>query len=423
MNILIVAETVSQNMAGEPLLPFVYFQKLCEQNLNVWLICHARTRNELRGAFSDEVFQRIYFIEDTAWQRLVNRVAQSFPWRGAGLLFYELLRWQTQIRARPLVKKLIQEFDINLVFQPTPISPKMPSFLYGFGIPVVIGPMAGGMDFPPGFQYLEPKISHLLIDLGRKASTFYNWLIPGKKLAETLIVSNARTRDALPSGCRGKVYEVRDGAVDLSTLKMYPKPEADANRPLRFIFMARFVEQKGVRFLIEAFPSVVEQTNAQLDLIGSGDLLDEMKTRVAALGLQDKVHFHGWMRLEDAQRLLQESDVFVVPSIGDPGNISMMEAMAAGVPLIATRWGGVGEIADHTCAVMVDPTSPEEFTQSLAKAMIELAQSPELRKSLGAGGLKRVKSHYLDWDSKVNRIIEIFSETLQRSQAQSNAPV
>jgi glycosyltransferase involved in cell wall biosynthesis len=424
MRIIIVGETVSKKMAGEPLLPFLYFQKMHERNLDVWLVCHARTRDELRSNFPDKMFQRIYFIEDTFWPKFIFYIAQFFPWRGADFVFYELMRWQTQILARPLIRHLVKEFQLQLVFQPTPISPKMPSFLYGFGVPVVIGPMAGGMDFPPGFQYLEPKVSYLLVWLGRKVSARCNWLIPGKRLAAALIVSNDRTRDALPHDCRGKIYEVRDGAVDLSTLKLYPQTEPQLDQPIRFVFMARFVEQKGIRFLIEAFHIVAQQTNARLELIGSGNLLDEMKNRVTALGLQDQVHFHGWMRLEDAQKLLQQCDIFVVPSVGDPGNISMMEAMAAGVPLIATRWGGVGEIADETCAIMVEPTSPEGFTQALAEAMLKLAQSSEMRQCLGSGGRKRVKSHYLDWDSKVDRIIDIFAETLQegRSQPMSQPP-
>lgn len=412
MKILIVAETVSFKMAGEPILPYFYFRKLWDRNQEVWLICHDRTRSELREALSPEAFEHIIFISDSAWERFFVNISQYFRGRAFGAIFYELLRWSTQIRARPQIKQLVRELNIELVFQPTPISPKMPSFSYGLGVPVVIGPMAGGMDFPPQFNYLEPPGSLLLLSIGRFVANLINRLIPGKLEAKTLIVSDKRTYNALPSGCRGRIYTVRDGAIDLEHLKHYPKPSPEPGQPLRFVFMARFVEQKGIRFLVEAFNLVTQDINASLELIGSGELLEEMQTRVKQLGLEDRVTFHGWMAIPDAQRLLQECDVFIVSSIGDPGNICMLEAMAAGMPLIATRWGGVGEIADETCAVMVDPTNPQEFIRALAKAIEKLARSPELREQLGVGSKARIKGSYLDWDSKVDRILEIFAETL-----------
>jgi len=415
MRVLIVAETVSFRMAGEPLLPYTYFQKLCDRNQDVWLICHIRTRSELQEAFPPEVFERITFIEDSPWERFVVNISQYFRGRGFGAFFYELLRWSTQIRARPQIKRLVHELDIELVFQPVPISPKMPSFSYGLGVPVVIGPMAGGMDYPPKFNYLEPPGNIFLINLGRFVANLSNRLVPGKLEAETLIVSDHRTYKALPTGCRGQIYTVRDGAVDLKQLRYYPKPISQPGQPIRFVFMARFVESKGIRFLIEAFDMIAPEVNASLDLIGSGELLEEMQSRVSQLGLEDRVTFRGWMAIPDAQRLLQECDVFVVSSIGDPGNICMLEAMAAGMPMVVTRWGGVGEIADETCALMVDPTTPSEFIQALAAAIEKIAQSPELRQQLGAGAKVKLKSAYLDWDSKVDRISEIFAETLERS--------
>lgn len=415
MRILIVAETVSFKMAGEPLLPYVYFQKLLDRGQDVWLICHQRTRSELQDSFSAEAFERITFISDNFWQRLVSHVSKYCRGRGISFISYEFLRWSTQIRAKPKIRRLVKVRDIQLVFQPTPISPKMPSFLYGLGVPVVIGPLAGGMNFPPHFNYLEPPGSLALMNIGRFAANLINQLIPGKLEAQTLIVSDQRTYKALPRGCRGQIYTVRDGAVDLSQVRYYPRSTPQPGHPLRFVFMARFVEQKGIRFLIEAFNLVSRRINASLDLIGSGELLEEMKSRVKELDLQDRINFHGWMPIADAQRLLQACDIFVVPSIGDPGNIAMLEAMAVGMPMIVTHWGGVGEIADETCALMVDPTTPEKFVQALATAMEKLAQSPELRQQLGTGAKARIKSSYLDWDSKVDRVLEICEETIERS--------
>jgi hypothetical protein len=221
MRVLVVAETVSLKMAGEPLLPYVYFQKLRERSHDVWLICHERTRSELQEAFPVEALGQIIFIPDNSWQRLVFNLSQYCKGRGIAFVLYELMRWSTQIRAKPKIQHLVQDHGIQLVFQPTPISPKMPSFLYGLGVPVVIGPLAGGMNFPPRFSYLEPPGSLALIKLGRFVANLLNRLIPGKLEAQTLIVSDQRTYQALPRGCRGQIYTVRDGAVDRSLSRCY----------------------------------------------------------------------------------------------------------------------------------------------------------------------------------------------------------
>lgn len=413
MRVVIVAENASAQMSGEAFLALYYFNRLRARQVDVWMVCHARVRDELRLLFPDEqVFQRIHFIEDTAFQKWIYYSSKNLPARVRGLTANELIRFITQSQARAIVKRLIREVDIQLIFEPAPISPKAPSFMYGMGVPVVIGPMAGGMNYPPDFQYLESFSSRFLISFGRILSQGINWLIPGKLQADTLIVANDRTEKALPRGCRGQIQRVRECGVDLSLWQPVERPQLQPNQPVRFVFMARFVEQKGISFLIEAFHQVVQRSNAVLELIGDGELFAAMQARVTELKIQDRVIFHGWLKLEAATQVIRACDVYVIPSIGDPGNISMMEAMATGMPVIATHWGGVGEIADSTCGILVEPSSRSKFINGLAEAMVRLADSPELRQQMGQASLRRVRSNYFDWDAKVDRIVEIFNETL-----------
>ncbi|MEM6754841.1 MAG: glycosyltransferase family 1 protein, partial [Cyanobacteria bacterium P01_C01_bin.38] len=66
------------------------------------------------------------------------------------------------------------------------------------------------------------------------------------------------------------------------------------------------------------------------------------------------------------------------------------------------------------CGIWVEPTSVEAFVNGFSEAMIKLADSPQLRRQMGEAGPKRVRTNYFDWDSKVDRVIEIFYETLSR---------
>jgi glycosyltransferase involved in cell wall biosynthesis len=185
--------------------------------------------------------------------------------------------------------------------------------------------------------------------------------------------------------------------------------------------MARFVDQKGIPFLVEAFKQVAERTNSVLELIGSGELMEATKAQVASLHLQDRVNFYGWVPLKDAADLIRECDVYMVPAIRDCGGCAMLEAMAIGMPVIAANWAGPGDYADDSCGIRVDVTSKEEFVNGLAAAMIRLAESPELRQQMSKASIERVRTSYFDWDSKVQRVIEIFQETVAKSESETEA--
>lgn len=122
------------------------------------------------------------------------------------------------------------------------------------------------------------------------------------------------------------------------------------------------------------------------------------------------------MQLKDAEKLIRECDVYMIPAIRDCGGCAMLEAMAISMPVIAANWAGPGDYADDTCGIRVDPTSKEEFVNGLAEAMIRLAESPDLRQKMGKASIDRVRSHYFDWDAKVDRIVEIFEEVTAQPQ-------
>src|SRR5688572_9577655 len=206
--VLIVAEHVSFRMGGEAARPLHYFRVMRSRGVEAWLLVHSRTREELRGLLPPEDFARVHFVEDTRFQRFVWRLGRPLPEAVKLLTAGALSHLITQIRQRKLAKRLVKELSIGLVHEPIPISPKQPSMTFGVGAPVVIGPLNGGMTYPPAFGHMESRAVRWTLWLSRFSANLANRLIPGKRHADTIIVSNARTRDALPGGCRGRVVEL-----------------------------------------------------------------------------------------------------------------------------------------------------------------------------------------------------------------------
>jgi len=415
LRVVLVAENVSRKMGGESGKNLYYFHLFQERGIDLQVVCHARVRDELRQEFpQDKDFHKFHFIEDNWLQKTIWRIGKLFHYRIEDLIFLQVVHWITQIRARKLVKELIKEKDIDIVFQPSPITPKGLNFMYNLGVPVVLGPLAGGVDFPPAFRYLDSKFAVVSVTLGRLFSNILHGFVPGKLKAETLIVANPLTQKSLPNGCQGKIYQVIECGVDLDIWQPREQPDINPEKPVSFVYLGRFVDWKGIAFLIDAFKQVTEKTNAVLELVGDGELRQDLEQQVAELGLENNVNFRGWMKREQASKLLCECDVFVMPSLREAGGNAVLEAMALGLPVIATKWAGPANTLHPDCGIWVEPTSIEAFVDGFAQAMIKLANSPELRRQMGEAGPQRVRTNYFDWDSKVDRIIEIFYETLSR---------
>ena len=409
LKILLVAENVSRNLSGETILPWYYLQQFIAQGHEVRVICHARVRVHLEAELDKATLARFAFVKDGILQKALFYVGRLFPHRVEDLVFNQLVQLLTQLRMRKIARMLVAQDAVDVVFQPAPIAAKAVSFMHDLGAPVVIGPMSGGMDLPPAFRRMDGPAVRMAISATRAATWLLHRLIPGKQDAAVLLVANQRTRAALPAGVRGEIRDVMESAVDLR--RWQPRSSDPALRgPMSFIFCGRFVDWKGIGYLVRAFAPLAREGGVRLDLVGDGELVGEIERLVEAEGIGDSVVMHGRVPLERYMELLQEAGAFVSPSLRECGGIAMMEAMAIGVPVIAADWGGAAQYASHDCAILVPPTSEEAFVGGLTAAMRRLSASPDLRRDLGRAGRLHLEREGHDWAVKARTIAGILKE-------------
>jgi glycosyltransferase involved in cell wall biosynthesis len=156
--------------------------------------------------------------------------------------------------------------------------------------------------------------------------------------------------------------------------------------------VARFGQYKGHSFLIKAFERVRKQVpSAHLILAGDGHLKEEIQQQAAKASLDDSVHFLG--RRDDIPKLLRAMDAFVLPSIGSEGMpLVILEAMAAGVPCIASSLSGIPEVINNSDVGLLVPPKDEN---ALAEAMITLANAPEQKlKGIIERAKERIRSNF-----------------------------
>jgi glycosyltransferase involved in cell wall biosynthesis len=418
MKICLVAQNASLKFGGEASLPWLLFKHLRARGVDVRLVAHGRTAPEVLASFPEDR-DRFHFAAETKTDRLIWRLGSRLPGKIDAQTFTILRHIFNQYLQRQIVCQLIADQGIQIVHEINPVSPRQLSLMYGLGVPVVIGPLAGGMTYPTAFADMESLPERIVEAGGRAMSQLLNRLWPGKRRADALIVANDQARAALPAGTRGKIFFIPDVGVDLTVWGAGDSPPRNDGK-IRFVYLGRLADWKGVKFLIEAFATVVAQMPAaHLDILGDGERRAALQDQTRQLNLSDRITFTGWVSAQEGAQRLRNSDVLVLPSLHEVGGIVILEAMAAGLPVIATDWGGPSlHVTDET-GIRVPPNSRQGFVKSLSDAMLRLANSPELRQSMAQAGRRRVTGNLYDWGSKTDRFLEIYAELLDPSKSRN----
>jgi len=163
--------------------------------------------------------------------------------------------------------------------------------------------------------------------------------------------------------------------------------------------------KKGVKVLLNATKMLQKTTDFQLLIVGTGK--DEEKLRLMANEKEINVHFLG--ERKDVREILQITDIFVLPSLYEGFPVAILEAMAAGVPVVTSRVGGsVDAVINKQTGFLVEPSNPNE----LAEKIRELLLNKKMRKSFGEAGFKRVKENF-SIDKTVDEIENLWKGDLK----------
>jgi glycosyltransferase involved in cell wall biosynthesis len=163
---------------------------------------------------------------------------------------------------------------------------------------------------------------------------------------------------------------------------------------------------KTVDTLLKAMPRVLQRHAAELNIIGTGPRLDECTTLARTLGVQSAVHFLGFIDPRELPVHYGRADLFVLASVRESFPLVLLEAMASGLPVVATAVGGIPEmVVDGETGLLV----PANNSQALAHAINSLLDEPARMKAMGARGKERVRKHFT-WDKVAQRMVGYFRE-------------
>ena len=205
-------------------------------------------------------------------------------------------------------------------------------------------------------------------------------------------------------------YRVIPNGIDYARFAtpLPPIPAFEDDR-LDVLFVGRLEKRKGLRYLLRAWPLIRREfPKARLLVVGGGGRRLESYRRYAAGQGWPEVVFAGHVSPEDLVRYYQTSDVFCAPSTGQESfGIVLLEAMAAGRPIVASRIPGYAEVLGHGGEGLLVPPKDHE---ALAMGLAHLLADVELRRELGARG--REKAAAYDWSKVAERVLAFYDQTI-----------
>jgi len=245
--------------------------------------------------------------------------------------------------------------------------------------PALIRPMASG-------AFGDLIILHKDCSLGGRS-----WLMHNISHADAVVALNQKISDEMAAlGLNKDKFHFIPNGVEIRPDR--PLHDYSWHEPMRIVFMGRLHPQKGIDTLLKALGRLAQERPDlpwQLLMAGTGPLKDELQVMAYRFEIDQRVVFLGHLDRVDA--LLDACDCFVLPSLSEGMSNALLEAMACGLPCIATDIPGNNSLIQHQRNGLLVPPNDE---QALAEAIVAVTGSEELRQSLGQEALKTVEGKY-----------------------------
>lgn len=312
------------------------------------------------------------------------------------------------------LKKRVFAGEFDIVHRVTPVSPAIPSpFLARLcrraGVPLVIGPINGGVPWPKQFNDVRRADGEWL-SIFRKAYK----IVPGYKAtlrqAACVIVGSKYARNDIPDKFQAKTIYVAENAVSHNRRD---KTRIVRRGDFRIVFVGRLVSLKGVDMLIEALASDGMSFPVELVVIGDGPERFRLESLAKHLGIDRKVTFTGWLDSQEVNERIQDFDLLVLPSIREFGGGVILEAMDAGVVPVAIDYGGPGELITMNTGFVVPMGNRDSIIAMLAEVIRSAESNREQLHAMGEACQRRVDVHFT-WEAKAKKISRIYSWILDK---------
>lgn len=246
--------------------------------------------------------------------------------------------------------------------------------------------------------YKERMIKQFILRHGQRILATSNYLAEEVKK----YLDDSKRVDVLPWG------------VDIDKLQFVNRRGRNENITVGFAKRLNKLSAPDIMLRAYKYARDNYKHSLSLKIAGSGPMEPQLKKDAIAMRLADSIEWLGWLDTPEQLRDFYNSiDMFVMPSRRESFGVAAVEASASGLPVIASRFGGIPEIVSHgETGLLVDTENIKGF----GKAIISLAEDEDLRIAMGLRGRKKVEIMF-NWETTINTMIEIYRQTIREIES------
>ncbi len=204
------------------------------------------------------------------------------------------------------------------------------------------------------------------------------------------------------------IYNAPDDSAKERPADEVPEP-GSSDRLDEVIFLGRLTFQKGPDHFLRAAALVAQaHSTARFVFCGTGDLFEPLRRLSHQLGIEDRVHFAGFVNPAAVDEILKRSKVLVMPSVSEPFGLVALEAVHCGIPVVISKQSGVREVMHR--ALQVDFWDHDKLADQILAAL----RLPDLSKQLVEEGIEQVQE--LSWDKSAKKVVESYRSYFRSSR-------
>lgn len=406
MRVLISAYACEPGKGSEPYVGWNLPVHLARHH-ELWLLTRANNRTvvdaELRKAPVPNL--HVVYLDLPRWARFWKKGS-----RGIHAYYY---LWQ--IAAYFTAKRLHRQIHFEVTHHVTFGIDWLPSFLAFLPIPFVWGPIIGAQPVSTPFRRtfsLRAKAQESIRACVRRFSRLDPMMRLTARRTAIAVASGLYLKNQLSSlGCKKVLTypSVGISKTELDDLLQSSVQNGSSNEKVRFLCVGNLYAFRALSLTLDAFARISPDfPNLELWIVGDGPERPRLIQQSQRLGTE-AIRFWSSMPRGDLLKMLSICDAFVYPCLRGAISMAVLEAMAAGLPVICLDLGGTALQVDDNSGIRVRAISPAQVTSDLAEAMCRLSDDESLRRRMGDAGRRRVQSEF-SWDAKALHLSEMYRQ-------------
>jgi glycosyltransferase involved in cell wall biosynthesis len=326
------------------------------------------------------------------------------------------------VAGKKLAEKLHAERPFAVTHLVSLCSYREAGYFWQIDCPFILGPVGGSSGFP--IRYLSLiGFRSAAFEIARNFLNFYH-LNFSKRVRQAIqsstvvIAANRSTQRALMKMIKGLQVPVElEAGLDYEPA--VPKDFRDTKRPLKILWSGRLRAWKALPLLLHALAKLPSDVPVQLRVVGDGVEVAAWRRLAQQLGLSNCVEWISRPPYRDSIEYYKWADVFCFTSLRDTSGTGLLEALAAGTPIIGLNHQGAADIMTDDCAIKISVNNPSQSIREISNALVLLARNPDRLKKLSDGALKEAHAHL--WPQKAVFMKRIYQSLLSNPRSRTES--